>query len=224
MEVSNVPEVTLVANKSPEEDLLCSFIRSLFCWSPQDYGGKWEVNIAEYQPCDERKYFIDIDNRMIVLNRRQISAELELCRSKNFGALFRSVLFVLDGLKPIVGEIVILNRLTNAVIVFTQQWVWQNMPPERISLTTSSPSRVFDGIYRKDITLSKKVSEQNILAFIHALNDIPSVKAKRNQKNITITGTDQESRYRQKMMAVIREFRGMLGKGNFTETKGGMSK
>jgi len=116
-----------------------------------------------------------------------------LCRSKNFGALFRSVLFVLDGLKPIVGEAVIVNRLVNAVITFTQQWIWQNMPPERVSLIASSPSRVFDGVYKKDISFSKKVSEQNILAFIKALNAIPSVKTKRNIRNIYITGTNQDS-------------------------------
>jgi hypothetical protein len=220
MQEQTAPEIVLVANKSEDEELLCDFINSLFCWSPADGGGRWSTVIGEYQPCDERKYTIEHEDRLVILNRRQISAEIELCHDKKFGALFRSVLFVLDGIKPTVGEAVIINRLRNAVIVFTQQWLHQVVNPNDIP----APTQIFKGTYKKEIIFGKKVAEKHIAAFMNHLKDIPGVVANREKKIVTILGTDLQLKHRQKMMAVVREFRGVIGDENWNEGKGGMMK
>jgi hypothetical protein len=56
------------------------------------------------------------------------------------------------------------------------------------------------------------------------LKDIPGVVANREKKIVTILGTDLQLKHRQKMMAVVREFRGVIGDENWNEGKGGMMK
>ena len=220
MSDTTTPEIVLITNKSEHEELLCDFINSLFCWSPADDGGRWSTVIGEYQPCDDRKYTIEQKDRLVILNRRQISAEIELCRDKKFGVLFRSVLFILDGIKPSVGESVVINRLRNAVIVFTQQWLSQVANPKDFP----PPTRVFTGTYKKEIIFGRRVVEKQIAAFMEHLKDIPGVVANREKKIVTILGTNLQLKHRQKMMAVVREFRGVIGDENWSEGKGGMMK
>ena len=212
------PTVTLIANKTTDEDLLCSFIDGLFCQAPQDPGGRWYVGIGDFEPCDERKYIIDTETRFIILNRRKLSAEITLVQIKDFGALFRSVLFILDGLKPIVGYDVIINRLTHAIDHYTRHWIPQVIPITK-NLTQTT---IIKGLYKKEMAFGKKVAEESILAFMAKLRAVSGVAVERKKNVVVITGKDLILRDRQKMMGVVRQFRNVVGDKNIHESRGGM--